>query len=427
MRNKSEIKKAIKDPDFNWLGRKPFISDFIKHLQNQTESMHICVNGVWGSGKTTTIMEIIDQLDKNDDATKPLVLYLDAWKYEHYQNPLFALLKVMQKESSEIFEIIKDEFQKKRIEPQVGLNLPFFNMNFSEDKKDTRNKILNESEYIDALNETMTTAITKFKEERANELIIFIDELDRAKPDFALRTIEMFHHLQDELPTHIVYSVDVNQLSSIIKHYYGYEYNVEIFTHKVFDEIVSLKKLTKNEIESYIDEKLKSFSIGYSIQSIRNLIIKYMRLDQLESLRTLNKICENITQKLKTGYFKPTNRGFLMHRYYLGDDKNLWGYVELLVILEVFSLTDPMKVYEFLRGDNIIELLNFILEREQDNSNKELGSLIVKSYNSDKKNETNLDYSELDNEEKIIGIKRLFVPITENFESESVFSSGELF
>lgn len=110
MRNKSEIKKAIKDPDFNWLGRKPFISDFIKHLQNQTESMHICVNGVWGSGKTTTIMGIIDQLDKIDDATKPLVLYLDAWKYEHYQNPLFALLKVMQKESSEKFILKNGRF-----------------------------------------------------------------------------------------------------------------------------------------------------------------------------------------------------------------------------------------------------------------------------------------------------------------------------
>lgn len=427
MRNKSEIKKAIKDPNFNWLGRKPFIEDFIKHLQNQMRSMHICINGVWGSGKTTTIMGIIEHLDKVDEPTKPLVLYLDSWKYEHYQDPLFALLKVMQKELPEIFKIIMSDIQKNGIEPQVGLNLPLFNIAMSKNRNDTYNRLLNESEYIDALNETMITAVKKFKEERSNELIIFIDELDRAKPDFALRTIEMFHHLQDELPTHIVYSVDMNQLSSIIKHYYGYKYNVEIFTHKVFDEIVSLKKLTKNEIESYIDEKFKSFSIGYSIQSIRNLIIKYMRLDQLESLRTLNRICKSITQKLQTGYFKQTNRGFLINRYYLGHDSNLWGYVELLVILESFLLTDSMKVYEFLRGENIIELLNFILEKEQGNSNKELGYLIEKSYNSDKKNETNLSYSDLNNEEKIIGIKRLFVPITEDYEIESVFSNGEIF
>src|SRR5690625_3930823 len=427
MRNKNEIEKAIKNPDFNWLGRKPFIDDFIEHLLNQSRSRHICINGVWGSGKTTTVLGIIDQLHKIEREPKPLIIYLDAWKYEHYEDPLFALLKVMQKRLPKMFEIIKSEFQKREIEPQIGLNLPFFNINVSRNQEDAYNRLLNESEYIDALNEMMIIAVRKFKEESANELIIFIDELDRAKPDFALRTIEMFHHLQDDLPTHIVYSVDMNQLSSIIKHYYGYEYNVEIFTHKVFDEIVSLKKLTKNEIESYIDEKLKSFSIGYSIPNIRNLIMKYMGLDQLESLRTLNRICKSITQKLQTGYFKRTNRGFIMNRYYLGNDSNLWGYVEFLVILEVFSLTDPMKVYEFLRGENIIELLNFILEKEQGNSNEELGSLIEKSYNGDKNNETNLSYLDLNNEEKIIGIKRLFAPITEDFESTSVFSSGELF
>ena len=86
-----------------------------------------------------------------------------------------------------------------------------------------------------------------------------------------------------------------------------------------------------------------------------------------------------------------------------------------------------MKVYEFLRGDNIIELLNFILEQEQGNSNQELTSLIAKSYNRVKENDTNLSYSELNNEERIIGLRRIFVPAIEGFEGKSVFSSGEIF
>ena len=429
MRNKKEIEQAIKDPDFNWLGRKLFIEDFINHLQNQTISRHICINGVWGSGKTTTILGIIDQLDKIDEEDKPLVLYIDAWKYEHYQDPLFALLKVMQKELPEIFGIIKSDFQKRGIEPQVGLNLPFFNIDMSKNKEDTYNRLLNESEYIDALNETMINAVIKFKEERANELIIFIDELDRAKPDFALRTIEMFHHLQDELPTHIVYSVDMNQLSSIIKHYYGYEYNVEIFTHKVFDEVVSLKKLTKDEIASYIDGKLRSFPSNYNVQKLRDLMMKYLKLNQLESLRTINKVCESIMQKLQTGYFRSNQDSFGMSRYYLGknDWNTLWGYVELLVVLEVILLTDSMKVYEFLRGDNINELLSFILEKEKDSASEELGHLIARSYNHDKENESHLSYLDLHDEEKNVGIRRLFVPIGEDFGSKSVFSNGEIF
>lgn len=186
MRNKTEIEKAIKSTEFNWLGREPFIKDFIYHLRNQKESRHLCINGVWGSGKTTTILGIINQLDEINEEPKPLVLYLDAWKYEHYQDPLFALLKLMQQELPEIFDIIKSEFQERGIAPQAGLNLPFFNIAMSKNENDAYNRLLNESEYIDVLNEMMINAVKKFKEARGNELIIFIDELDRAKPDFAL-------------------------------------------------------------------------------------------------------------------------------------------------------------------------------------------------------------------------------------------------
>lgn len=428
MRNKTEIEKAIKKSDFNWLGREPFIKDFIHHLKNQKESRHICINGVWGSGKTTTILGIINHLHKVEEE-KPLILYLDAWKYEHYQHPLFALLKLMQEELPEIFDIIKNSFQKKGIEPQGGLNLPFLNITMSKNDHDAYNRFLNESEYIDVLNEMMINAVKKIKEERANELIIFIDELDRAKPDFALRTIEMFHHLQDELPTHVVYSVDMNQLRSIIKHYYGYEYNVEIFTHKVFDEVITLKKLSKDEIASYIDEQFESLSVNYSIINLRELMIKYMNQNQLESLRSINKICESIVRKLKIGYFKPNQDGFFKFNYYLGRGKNkfLWGYVELLIALEVLMLIDSMKVYEFLRGENINELLDFIQMREMNKDRKELEHLIAASYNYGKEKEEHLSYSELTEEEKTIGIRKVFVPITREYESESVFSNGEIF
>lgn len=428
MRNKTEIEKAIKNPDFNWLGRESFIEDFMHHLQKQTESRHICINGVWGSGKTTTILGIINHLHKIEEE-KPLVLYLDAWKYEHYQDPLFALLKLMQQELPEIFDIIKSDFQKRGIEPQAGLNLPFVNLAISKNEHDTYNRLLSESEYIDVLNEMMINAVKKFKEERANELIIFIDELDRAKPDFALRTIEMFHHLQDELPTHVVYSVDMNQLSSIIKHYYGYEYNIEIFTHKVFDEVVPLKKLTKDEVASYMDGKLASLSVNYHIRNLRELMMKYMKHNQLESLRTINKVCESIARKLQIGYFKPNQDGFFRSRYYLGgnNSESLWGYVELLIVLEVFMLTDSMKVYEFLRGENINELLSFILEKEKDIGSEKMQHLITRSYNYDKEKENHLSYLDLNDEEKNIGIRRLFVPVDGIFENESIFSDREIF
>src|SRR5699024_2133989 len=264
------------------------------------------------------------------------------------------------------------------------------------------------------------------KEERSNNLIIFIDELDRAKPNFALRTIEMFHHLQDSLPTHIVYSVDMNQLRSIIKHYYGYEYNVEIFTHKVFDEVIELKKLSRKDIEYYIDNQIRKVGTSFNIEKIRNYIIKHLKLNHIESLRTINKMCENVIGRLSKGYFKSINSSFETgYYYYLGNEGYhvLWGYVELIIVLETYSLNEPIKIYEFSRGENIKELLNYILDQEDRSLNKNLGDLIEKSFNYGKSQEKHKTYSELSEHEMIIGLKRLFVPNDKEYERESVFAS----
>lgn len=432
MRNKSEIEHEIKKEDFNWLGRKSFIGDFINHILNKKKSTHICLNGVWGSGKTTTVLGIKNQLELMDENSNPLILYLDAWKYEHYQEPLFALLKVIQKELPDIFDKIKGEFQKDKIEPQMGINLPMFNFNISKDHDNAHTRILNEAEYVDFLHEAMTNAVNKYKEEKSNDLIIFIDELDRAKPNFALRTIEMFHHLQDYLPTHIVYSVDMNQLSSIIKHYYGYEYNVEIFTHKVFDEVITLKKLAKEDIEVYIDRKIREMGTSYDVSEVRHIIIKYLKLNQIESLRTLNKVCKNVVKKLESGYFKAVcdrTGGISLYNYYLGQGSYnvIWGYVELLIILEIYSLSSPMKIYDFLRGENIRELLNYILTEEDGNLNKNLGHLISASFNFDKPETENKTYMDLNEQDIILGLRRLFVPVDPEYRRISVFENNEAF
>lgn len=270
------------------------------------------------------------ELEKIDKEPKPLILYLDAWKYEHYEEPLFALLKVMQDKLPDVFNKIITEFQERKYNIQVSVNLSIFNVSTERNTETAYNRLLKEAEYVDLLHEVMTSAVNKYKEEQSNELIIFIDELDRAKPDFVLRTLEMFHHLQDHLPTDIIYSADLNQLSSIIKHHYGFEYNVEIFTHKVFDEIISLKKLDEEDLMAYVDNRIRNMETDYDVNSVRELILNYLKLDQEESLRTLNKVCESVVRKLKEGYFNAKfdfTNPHLRYNYFLGNEKDevLWG------------------------------------------------------------------------------------------------------
>lgn len=425
MRNTNEIKKAIQEPNFNWLGRDGFIEGFSNFIMNQELSTHVCIDGVWGSGKTTTVFGIINYLNKElDKEHRPLTIYLNVWKYEHYEHPLFALLKVMEENLPSIFDKIKAEFKEKSLDVQLEVNSPLFGISLNTSKDGQHKKILSQAEYIDVLNNLLIDVVKFYKQENGNKLVIFIDEIDRAKPDFALRVIEMFHHLQDDLPTHIVYSVDMNQLNSIIKHYYGYEYNVEIFSHKVFDTVIPLKKLTDKEIENYIIDKINKHNTFISSGDIVQQLLKYLSSSQKESLRSINRVCANIVRKLNLSYFSSRGQGNANRVYFLGENKYFYAYIELLVVLEVISLNNPMKVTEYLNGGNLKELGDFIIDHKE---NQEyyygLLNLLFASYNYvESEQAEDIEYYDLNDVQIVTALKNIFNPPKRSlYSNKSVF------
>lgn len=382
-------------------------------------SKHVCIDGVWGSGKTTTVLGIIQYLQRSpSDQDPPLILYMDSWKLEHYEHPIFALLKVIKDNSEEIFSEICDSISNQSFKIQGVLNI--LPLSFSLDSKieSSNNQILHFAEYIDTLNQLMVDVIQKYKEERGNKLIIFIDELDRAKPDFALKTLEMFHHLQDSLPTHIVYSVDMNQLNSIIKHYYGYEYNTEIFTHKVFDNIIPLKKLSKDVTKNYIKGRFPQNNL-VAITPLTEMIIKYASISQLESLRSINRICINLETRIKTCF--PNNTGSLENNFFLESRKYAgWGYIELFVILE--TMINPIKFHSFLKGNQLEELADLILRFKNDTVRKEIWDLLLDSYKQSYGGNTNSkNVEDMNRGDITIALRNIFTP-PGNWDTQSIFN-----
>ena len=388
------IEKRIVDmteeENFSWLGRKDFIKELSSYIKNRNESTHICLEGVWGSGKTTTLQGLIKELsgevlegleeELEDNIEKPLILYVNAWKYEHYEHPIFAIIKEMEEQQSGIIDLIKEKFKNKSYTLQASLNLPMFGFSLNRKGK-TKSEILSSAEYIDKLNEFMTQAIEEYKAEKSNVLIIIIDELDRAKPDFVIRTLEVIHHLRDELPTHIVYSVDMNQLNSIIKHYYGYEYNTEIFTHKIFDVIFPLKVIEEPVVKEYIKKRFLDLSPNYNNSLLAEILINTMDDSQLNSLRTINKLIDNINSNLKKGYFISNRYELRFSDYYLGQENNLMAYIELLIVLEVISLNDPLVVRRGIKGEETTELCKLVLKKIAENKSEHVNELIKEAFN----------------------------------------------
>lgn len=61
--------------------------------------------------------------------------------------------------------------------------------------------------------------------ERGNRLVIFIDELDRCKPEYAVKLLERVKHYFENDSITFVFSTNMKELQHTIRRYYGENFN----------------------------------------------------------------------------------------------------------------------------------------------------------------------------------------------------------
>lgn len=126
----------------------------------------------------------------------------------------------------------------------------------------------------------MNTCIRGFFEEilceKAEHLIIFIDELDRCRPSYAVRLLERIEHyfINDRIT--FVFSVNLEQLQHTIKNFYGNDFDACRYMDRFFDLRLSLPhaNLTKFYQGLNIFDVDKSSSVLKQIQKTFNLSLR---------------------------------------------------------------------------------------------------------------------------------------------------------
>ena len=82
--------------------------------------------------------------------------------------------------------------------------------------------------------------------------MVFIDELDRCKPSFAIEMLERIKHYFDDERIVFVVSLNKEQLIHTISHYYGSEFDATRYLNRFFDVSINLP-----EISSYQKQKVQ--------------------------------------------------------------------------------------------------------------------------------------------------------------------------
>lgn len=249
------IKKSLDD---NTINRNRKLLSLLKVLNGMNDNHIISLDGAWGSGKTFFIkqlmyikryMDDIPQFQNTEEKRivdefdeKYLIVYYNAWENDDHDNPLesmiYNVLEILPKYNNvfiegETFEFIKETFMNFVEKSSLGIVKKedlekcksFANLadsvNTIEEKKREFNKLIN---YLT----------------RHRRLLLIVDELDRCKPDYAVKTIETLKHFYNNPNISIIVATNNSQLSNTIKKFYGENFDGYGYLNKIYDAVVTL-------------------------------------------------------------------------------------------------------------------------------------------------------------------------------------------
>ena len=265
----------------------PSADPFQNDLLNRKESIEVrtyivktiegpCVislDAPWGAGKTT-YLNLWTRYLQNDRFS---VINFNAWETDFIEDPFLAISGEITKGLSSLatdnkkFQDITKEYRdsvKKIVATQLlrtGLSMiPYAGKYIVQaiDDIDDVEKELSEkqiSNYDDAisafkaLNTSLSDIAENLYKETDRPLVVIVDEMDRCRPSYAVKFLEIAKHLF--LVEHVVYVIAINrrELSHSVKVVYGSEFDATGYLGRFFDLDLLLQESDK---EGYVRERL---------------------------------------------------------------------------------------------------------------------------------------------------------------------------
>ena len=275
------------------LDRLSLAQNFKTILLN-TDANVFSISASWGGGKTYFVENLIKLL--GEDSIN--ILY-NAWETDFYDSPLIPLLVEMLSKIEQNKDELEQEISKcKTIASnivgktsfQFGVGTEFVNFSaiFDPSKK------LIDSKYIELKNKILEfkKELSNIQHKRGKKVIIFVDELDRCHPIYAIKTLEIIKHFFGIPNVIFVLAIDKKQIENSVRTVFGINIDeTDGYLRKFIDvefvlPVPNLKKLidfhmdnTMGKIEKFIKDKKyymyrSTSSIPTEKEKISNLIEK---------------------------------------------------------------------------------------------------------------------------------------------------------
>lgn len=295
------------------------------------DSFVMSVSAPYGGGKTFFIQMWQDSLEKSGAHT----LYYNAWEHDFSSNPLASFVSHFDKISN-IKSETKDKIKglAKAVLNVTRTRLPSIIANllgkicedtFGISKEEILNSLEiaaeiadktkqeitatnkkafeliktanDEEKAVDTFKNQLKSLIDEFKTEENpinKKLIIFIDDLDRCNPKFAISFLEYIKHLFNCPNCIFILALDENQIKSSVNKIYGSE-NAEGFLAKIIDFYF---RLPAPDISNLIDALIEK--LGWNTDGLSVFISRAQSSDMKKTfVRIMNamSVCLSLTAR----------------------------------------------------------------------------------------------------------------------------------
>lgn len=390
----------IKTINEDVIKRNKTLKNFVKFLYTIKDINIISLNGEWGSGKTFFIhqtMEIIKNLNKkekeiekeiqpfisdfknihcNNIKTKNqlMPIYFNAWEYDSNNDPLIALIYSIIEQNPNLKDIENKNKSKKDkifkilsnfkivLSHQIN-NISSIGIELQYNNTSEKNELTEEVYSIEKTKQIFNKLIDEIIVKPVNKIVVFIDELDRCKPDFAVKLLERVKHFFNNEHFIFIFSTNLNELQHTIKKFYGEGIDGYSYLDKFFDIQFSLR--TTN-IEDYIQSKNV---IYFGTERYFECLVKEMSLLYNFSLRKCNRYINMISLIYESVYI---------------SDVSALAICILFPILLAIKIENINIYNKIISGNGESELKNIIMK----------SNVIIKTFNN---------YFNVDNYEGVLG------------------------
>ncbi|MCS5711470.1 P-loop NTPase fold protein [Candidatus Berkiella aquae] len=318
----------------------------IPEIDLLSDSYVLSLNGNYGAGKTTFI-----EMWQNDIKDFHHTITINAWETDFAEDPLLPIIEALSK-------IVDDQTQSALYDAaflatSIGSQFLQKTLNFDFDKaandlQETKDKksgkliIENFTRKKRAL-ANLKDSLDKFIAGSNKKLFVFIDELDRTRPDYAIRFLETIKHFFSIKGVIFVLAINKLQLFNSMRQMYGSDLDAPGYFKRFITNEVNIPVTEKNDIELFVSSLLSTLPEIKINASNHIPFISYI-------FHTFNLSLREIEYCLRG--FQQITKG----------NRTEQGYLNLAIFLLCMSIKEP----EFYNGlkTNSFETIGFIKELE---------------------------------------------------------------